>query len=220
MSIKHFFLYSVALLLLQGCLSASKTSQLHHLVLTGQNNTQPEPLKTIENDLTRGIRVSTDLFEVVPYTRPFVYAEASEEARQKNLSPQQTQQYIGSKLAEFTKGKQYFRMLIISPQENINPEYIHGEFIDSANRHFPIHFLVSAQSHVATQTTYTTPGYTGNNYYAPGISYSIPNNTTFAGFLFFIDTEVDFSQPFQIRLDPRYNKDLSPFTLQWLGQKK
>ena len=223
MSIKRLFLCGITLLLMQGCgTSASKTSQMKHLVLAPKDNGQMqiESVKTIETDLKRGQLVAPDIFNVVPYTQPFVYAQASEEARQKNLNPLQTQQYIASELTKFTKGKQYFRLFIMSTYPEINPEYIHGEFIDSANRHFPIHFAEGVQKNVARQTTYTTPGYVGNNYYSPGISYSIPYNTTIAVFFFFIDTEVDFSQPFQIRLDPRYSKGLSPFTLQWLGPEK
>lgn len=210
---KKITLLIVLMLSLQSCVSASKSSKLEYLVGIPKNISEGSK---IEANLLRGTRTDTQIVHVVPYTQPLIYAEQSEEARKQGLDSVATEKLINEQLNLLTKDKQYFRMIITAPSyPRIDAKYIHGELVDSYGKSFPIHIEVGTRSEATTVSTYSMPGYVSNGYYYQGTSFSTVNNTTVAGFLFSVDTKVDFTQSFKINMDLRYDKDAKPFTLEW-----
>lgn len=220
---KNILFCIIATLSLQGCLYASKVSQMNNLVLPKDNITiSAENVSKIESDLTRGedfkcfFCSAPTIIEVVPYTKPLIYAMVKEEIYKKHLEGAREKEYIDLEMDKYTKGKQYFRMMITAPSyPKIQAEYINGHLIDSTGQSFPIHIEMGVKSTLTSVNTYNTLGYVNRNYYYQGPSITSFGLTTIAAFLFYVDTEMDFSKPFKINLDMRHDKNIKPFTLEW-----
>lgn len=221
-----FFVMATALILMQGCstLKENKSSKMEYLIYQKETVAKvPDAdsskiLSQIESDLIRGKVLGMHSIAVMPYTVPFIYAQAEKDAYKEKWSQSKLQEKIDQDVRKYTNGKQYFRMMSFTHGSTIkiDPEAVHGELMDSDGKKYSLHVARGTVSNTTYETRdYTyVPRYVGNTY-APGYTYAHLSHNSHSTLDFYVDTEIDFSKEFMLHLDLRYDSHLKPFTLTW-----